>query len=211
MLNGEATGSGGFMISFLGLIMTFVFNGYVIRSGMDPKKPVDFGNYFVFLFLLAIFLIVFVFLLFILMEPFIGSQNLEILKKQEEADPKAPFSPELIRLSLIIFFVMGSALYYIIPIFLSKLSILKGLRELPNCLRDPDYFVASLSPFVILFFPILLRALISNSKEMMDSFFGQILSIIIFFLIMTADIYLQYPTYYLLKKEKKSEEDPISN
>ncbi|MEI7013888.1 hypothetical protein [Leptospira licerasiae] len=209
MQAGGVVALGGVLI-ILGLLGTYVVNGFVIRSGMDPEKPIIFSKYFIFLLTLVLFMIFFFLIVARLIEPFLGTQLQEFLKKQS-TEPSTPLPAEFVRFYLIFAFVLGLVLHLILPVLFAKLSLIQGLKELPNCIKRSDYIVAAWTPFVIMFVPDLLVSLISNSEEMMVSIFGQILLIVIFFFMLTSDIFLQYPTYYLIRTDKKTAESADNN
>ncbi|TGK00290.1 hypothetical protein EHQ53_09695 [Leptospira langatensis] len=189
----------------LALLGTYVANGYVIRSGMDPKKPVALPQFLVFFLLLVVFVLVLFLLLNFLITPFIGPETKAAFEKYAK-DPSKPMPEELTRLYLITPFLMGLVFYLIVPVLFAKLNILQGLKALLSSIKRSDYVVAAWTPYVIMFVPTLVMFLISGSEEMVTSFFGQIVILFVLFFSLTSDIFLQYPTFYLIKTEEKPEE-----
>ncbi|TGK05047.1 hypothetical protein EHO59_09405 [Leptospira semungkisensis] len=194
-----------FVLLVLAFLGTYVANGYVIRSKMDPKRPVELPQYLVFFFLLVLFTLALFLLLNFLITPFIGPETKAVFEKYAE-DPTKPMPAELTRLYLITPFLMGLVFYLIIPVLFAKLNIVQGLKALPSCIKRSDYVVAAWTPYVIMFVPTLIMFLISGSEEAVTSFFGQIVILFVLFFSLTSDIFLQYPTYYLIRTKEEPEE-----
>ncbi|MGJ4789123.1 hypothetical protein EHQ52_18180 [Leptospira koniambonensis] len=195
------------LLVILGIIGTYAANGFVIRSKMDPEKPVKFSKYFIFLLPLALFLILYLLIFLQVTGSFLGTQ-LEEFAKKKSIDQSVPYPVEFIQFFLISTFVSGLIMHLLLPVIFSKLSLIQGLKELPNSIKRSDYIMAAWTPLVIMFAPVLLASLISSSEEMTDSVFGKILQVVIFFFMLTSDIFLQYPTYYLIRTEKKTADSP---
>ncbi len=195
------------LVLALALVGTYFANGFVIRSEMDPKQPVVLRKYLIFFLWMIVAAIGILLLINFIVSPFIGPEMQTAFDKYA-ADPTKPMPQELARLYLIVPFVMGLIYFLILPVLFAKVDVLQGLRSLPTYLGKSDYILAAWTPYVIMFVPTLIMSIISGSQEMVASFLGQLLVLVILFFSLTSDILLQYPTFYIVQNEIKPPDSP---
>ncbi|EPG65785.1 hypothetical protein EHQ27_07645 [Leptospira wolffii] len=191
---------------WIALLGTYFANGYLIRSKMDPSDPVDLKRYFIFFLWMCLACFVMLLVINLFVSPFI-TPELQAQFEKHSQDRTQPLPPELSRLLLVSFFVIGLVYSLVVPVWIAKANVLQGIRALPSYLVRADYIQAAWTPYVILFVPVLILFLISGSEEMRLSFWGQILGLVLLFFTLTFDVILQFPVFHIVRGELKRREE----
>lgn len=196
---GGGVGTLALLFSVLGIIGTYFAIGYVLRADMDPANPISLGKYFRFFLWMVVFAFGILFLLNFVVAPFI-TPEMEASLKAYMADPTKPLPEDLARFYLIAPFIIGLIYSLVLPVLFAKVNVWEGIRSLPKYIQKSEYITTAWTPYVIMFVPTLILSLISGAPDMVASFWGQILILLILFFSLTSDVILQFPTFFIVRR-----------
>ncbi|PJZ68856.1 hypothetical protein CH373_15710 [Leptospira perolatii] len=175
----------------LGLLGSYLANGFTMRSKMDTEKPVTFKSYALFFFWLLVIILIFYVILFLFLSPVVQAAKVDL---------KKPLPANLETIYFLINFGTGLLFFTFLPVFIHRLTFLPDWKSFFQTSTSVDYLTVTWGTYLISFLPGFAIYILSVFPELANSAIGKILSFFTLLFLIIGDVFLHYPVFYLFRR-----------